>query len=158
MVRIAIFYLLQVLASGYAVARGGAPERIVGAGLLVAACASTGLNSGLPVRYLAVEVPILVVDLMLLALLLAVALRADRFWPLWVAALHGLGIGAHLVREFDSGVDRLVYGILLASWSYPIILLLWLGTLRHVSRSRRPSGDLDWTPRARAGDAGSGPA
>ena len=149
MERVVLFAVLLLLASGYAVARGGAPERVVGLSLLLAFALSILLQQPLASRFLTVEWGVLGVDLALLVVLLAVALHADRFWPLWVTAFHALGTGGHLVRGLDHGIEPIAYAILLASWSYPMMALLVLGTMRHAVRQRRLGQDLDWSRASR---------
>ena len=97
-----------------------------------------------------VEWGIFVADLILLVILLAVALHADRFWTLWLVAFHALGTGGHLVRGLDHGIAPIAYAILLASWSYPMILLLVIGTARHARRRKQLGRDRDWSGHAPA--------
>lgn len=144
MERVILFSILLLLASGYAVAKGGAPERVVGLSLLLAFTLSILFQQPSAARFLGVEWGILAVDFGLLGILLSVALYADRFWPLWVAALQALGTGGHLVRGMDHGIEPIAYAILLASWSYPMVLLLAVGTMRH-QRRRRHGPTLDWS-------------
>ncbi|MES3151872.1 hypothetical protein [Sphingomonas faeni] len=143
--RVWLFYAIQVAASGYAIFRGGAPERLTGLALLLAA-GSTGLiQQNIPVLFAGLEVGVMLVDLILLAVMIVITLKADRFWPAWVTALHGLGTGAHLARALSPDVIRLVYAVLSAAWSYPIVLLLVIGTVRHSRRIRAHGWDLDWS-------------
>jgi hypothetical protein len=145
--RVWLFYAIQMAASGYALLRGGAPERLTGLALLLAA-ASTGIaEQDIPVLFAGLEVRVMIVDLILLAVLLAITLHADRFWPAWVTALQALGTGAHLTRAISPDVIRLVYAVLSAAWSYPIILLLVIGTARHSRRIQARGWDLDWSRR-----------
>lgn len=144
MERVALFTVLLLLASGFAVLRGGAPERIVGVALLFAFVVTVALQQPMAARFVALEWGILAADALLLAILLGVALHADRFWPLWLAAFQALGTGAHLVRSLDHGIEPLAYAILLASWSYPMVLLLAVGTARHALRQRL-GHDRDWS-------------
>lgn len=150
MERVILFAILLLLASGYAVARGGGPERVVGLSLLLAFVLSILFQQPLAARFVSLEWGVLAVDFGLLLVLLAVALYADRFWPLWVAALQALGTGGHLVRGMDHGIEPIAYAILLASWSYPMILLLAVGTLRY-QRRQKLGPTFDWS---RSGVAG----
>src|SRR5882757_6401817 len=145
MERVIIFNMLQLLVSLYAVRRGGAPERITAIALVIAALATYGLQRSFPSRFYNVEGGVLMIDLALFGVLIAVALHADRWWTLWVAAMQGLGAGAHLVKALNPDTLRVVYAILSAVWSYPIIVLLFLGTVRHCKRVASGSGDLDWS-------------
>lgn len=148
MSRIAIFNTLLLAVSSHAIVRGGAPERIAGVALLGAAAATWLFQSSFGIRFVGVEYGVLLVDLILLAVLLCIAAYADRWWTLWIAAFHMLGTSAHLVRFLDADVLRFVYALFSAAWSYPIVLLLAVGTLRHRDRLARYGSDLDWTPRA----------
>ncbi|HYN45718.1 MAG TPA: hypothetical protein VES64_03410, partial [Allosphingosinicella sp.] len=79
-----VFSALLISCTAYALRRGGPPEKVtailftLGAYYTVAA-----LSESIP-RFRSVEVEVLIVDLFLLVALVALALRADRFWPLWV--------------------------------------------------------------------------
>ena len=152
MERVIIFNILLLLASGYALWRGGMPERIVGLSLLIAGGLTRLAYAPFAERFVSVDWGVLAVDLGLLAILLGVALHADRFWTLWLAAFHLLGTGGHLVRSLDHGIEPIAYAILLASWSYPMILLLVIGTARHARRRKRGQ-ERDWSGHAPARSA-----
>ncbi|MEG3163133.1 hypothetical protein U1701_00845 [Sphingomonas sp. PB2P19] len=143
--RVWLFYAVQLAASAYALWRGGAPERLLGLALVVAAVSTQLLQDDQAVRFAGVELNVLLVDLALLGVMLAITLHADRFWPAWVTALHLLGTGAHLARAISPDVIRLTYAVLAAVWSYPIMVLLVIGTVRHASRIRHRGWDLDWS-------------
>ena len=143
--RVWAFYAIQIGASGYAMLRGGAPERLTACALLLAAVSTGMLEPGPQTAFSGLEVRVMIVDVMLLAAMIAITLHADRFWPAWVTALHMLGTGAHLVKAIDPNVVRVVYAVLAAVWSYPIVALLVIGTLRHSRRIRAHGWDLDWS-------------
>lgn len=143
--RVWIFYAVQIAASAFALWRGGAPERVLGLALLLAAVSTQVLQDDIAVRFAGVELDVLLVDLALLGVMLAITLHADRFWPAWATALHLLGTGAHLARAISPDVIRLTYAVLAAAWSYPIVVLLVIGTFRHASRIRAKGWDLDWS-------------
>ena len=85
-----------------------------------------------------------------LAALRCVALRSDRFWPLWVAgsAAHHAA-SAHLLKAIDRDLLPLAYAAALALWSYPILIILAIGTWRShrrscgADRARRPEQATD---------------
>ena len=64
-----------------------------------------------------------------LAAFLILALRAERYWPLWVAALQVIGTAGYFVKLADPDVIRRAYAFALAFWSYPMLLLIALGDL-----------------------------
>lgn len=157
MIRVLFFNFLQLGASVYAIAKGGAPERLIGLALLLAAGSTRVLQSGLAVRFVQVETGVAAVDLVLLGFTVAVALRADRFWPMWVVALQGLGVGAHLVKSIDADIARSVYAFLTAIGSYPIILILVIATTRHRNRIAAGETDSAWTPTKLIGGVSNDP-
>ena len=132
-------------ATVYAFWRGGAPERLTGLSLLLAALATRMFHVLGAGRFIDVEIGIMTVDIILLGVMIAITLHADRFWPAWVTALHALGTGAHLAKAINPDVIRLAYAVLSVVWSYPIVLLLIIGTMRHSRRVRRRGWDLDWS-------------
>lgn len=145
MIFVLVFAVVQVLASTYAITRGGMPERIVAGLLLVAAGVSLGVGKPAD-QYRTLDTTQLAVDLVLLAALLLVAARANRFWPLWICALHLLAIGIHLIRAVDPAIVPWVYWWMIGKIAYPICLALVLGTW-HLQRRTRLQGvrPADWS-------------
>ncbi|WP_267378106.1 MULTISPECIES: hypothetical protein [unclassified Sphingomonas] len=145
MTHILVFYAALALVSAHAVYRGGAPERLVGIMLFVAALASTAVTY--PGRtYAEVNTWGLAVDVTLMIGLMAVAARADRYWPMYIAALHLLDVGVHGVRAFDPTILPVVYLRAPAFLGYPMLALLVLGTLRHSRRLDAGLPERAWTP------------
>lgn len=125
---------------------GGGPERAL-SGVLVALMAGdqayhTALE-GLP-WVPAAPAAHLVLDLMALAAALAVALFANRIYPLWFAAFQLLALLAHLAREIASGVASLAYTIMYVGPSYFQIILLAGGLSLHRRRVRRHGPYRSW--------------
>jgi hypothetical protein len=145
MVKVVVFYVLLLVCCGYALLRGGAPERIgaaiytVGTGLTVLAYREAAIRFG------SVEVGILVVDVAALIAFLVLALCARRFWPLWMTAFQAVSTAGHVVRLADPEMIRWAYAFLLGIWSYPMLLLLALGTFNHQRRLKRFGVDPSWS-------------
>jgi len=156
--RIMLFTALLIGCCGYALWRGGAPERIVGAALAAAYVATVLTYSSLPQRFVAVEIGTLAVDLTLLVVLVAVAVCADRFWPFIVGGLHLSSVGAHLLKYLDVNMIRVTYALMIAMWSYPMLIALAIGTRRHQLRLKRQGYDLAWTVRDGHEHGQAGPA
>ena len=132
-----IFLACQVAASGYAFVRGGTPERVVAVELAFAAAISEMLMHAGGGSFRVVEVGMLLLDLGLLAVLLPVAMYANRYWPLWVVAMQLDAIAVHGVRAIDPSLRASVYYAMVGKTAYLILLLLALGTLRHRDREAR---------------------
>lgn len=144
MLRVYLFAALLVLTSGYALWRGGAPERIVALALSSAYVATVMSWSPLPERFYGVELNVFATDCALFASLLLVALRADRAWPLLVAALQLDALGAHFVKLVAPDTIRVAYALLIAIWSWPIQMILAVATWRHSARVAASGGDRAW--------------
>jgi hypothetical protein len=131
-----IFRALLVLSCGYALWRGNRDARIVGLICIAATLATRFAVSPISVRYSGVELGLLAVDAAVLIGFVAVALRSDRFWPLWVAGLQLTTSTAHLMKAVDESLLPIAYGAAVALWSYPILIILAIGTWRGHRRMR----------------------
>ncbi|PHP19310.1 hypothetical protein CG471_12830 [Sphingobium sp. IP1] len=145
MTPIAAFLLLVTVLAIHAGWRGGAPERLAAAAMLVATIATSLTNMQGALAFRDVQWSIVWIDAALLAALLAIALRANRFWPLWVAAIQCLALAAHAARAFDADILPLAYWWVVGKLSYPMLLLLIVGTERHHRRRRQGHRDPAWS-------------
>jgi hypothetical protein len=140
-----IFDVLLLICCGCAFYWGGAPERIGAAIYLAGVLLTDVAASAAARRFSSVEVGILIVDVTMLVALLILALRAERFWPIWVTALQAIAAAGHAVKLVDPHVIRWAYAFVLAIWSYPMLLLLVLGTWNHQRRLARTGVDRSWS-------------
>lgn len=85
------------------------------------------------------------VDFVVFVAFVWLALKADRFWPIGVAALQFAGFTSHIAKAASSGVIAWAYSIGQSLWGYPIILLILWGTVRHRRRLRAFGADSSWT-------------
>lgn len=144
MTHLVLFAALLIGSCGYALVRGGTPERIVGGALAVAALATSLALSDIQSRFMQVETGAFLVDLVLLLVLVIVALLADRCWPLLLAGLHLATVGAHFLKHFDTHMIRVTYALSVAMWSYPMLIILAVGTWRHQQRMKNIGYDRSW--------------
>lgn len=145
MVQSIAYFTLVGICWLYAVFRGGAPERI-GTTVLAVGSILTVLAASAPAhRFGSVELGIFLVDVAALLGFLLIALRAERLWPLWVTALQAIGTAGHAVKLADPDLIPRGYAFALAFWSYPMLLLLVLGTYAHQKRLARFGADRSWS-------------
>jgi len=140
-----IFAGVMLAACIYAIARGGAPERLTAYGFLLAFVLTNMVQKGPGDAYHSVERMIALVDAGLLGAVLFVALVSCRFWGMAMACLMIVDVLGHfakllLAQELFSPV----YYALVALVSYPMIALLAIGTWRHRRRLRRYGVDYSW--------------
>lgn len=139
------FFALLFVCCLYAFVAGGGPERIGAASYALACIASHLLFSAPPIKFRSVEVGVFIVDVLVFTAFAILALRANRFWPIWVTALLGLGVLAHLARWAGPGTIPWAYQLILSIWSYPILALIVIGTFNHQRRLARFGADRSWT-------------
>ncbi len=145
MLSVGIYYLLLLPAAAYAFLRGGGPEKVGAAILVLGSVLSTIAFSAPAVRYGSIEVGVFLVDVAALVALICLALRAERLWTLWLTSLHILGTAAHAVKMVDPGLIPMGYAFALAFWSYLMLLILVLGTRAHQKRVARFGADRSWS-------------
>ncbi len=131
-----LFRIFLALVAVYAFMRGSRDERLVGVICVAGALATHLLISPLAHRFASVETPVMLVDFAVFSGFLAVALRSERFWPLWVAGLQLTTMMGHMLKAIDLDLLPRAYAAAMAFWAYPIVLILAIGTWR-VQRYRQ---------------------
>jgi hypothetical protein len=130
-----IFLVLLLLTCGYAFWRGRSDERIAAAVCALAVIATRFAISPVGVRYSGIETGLVIIDLLMLAAFIAIALRSERFWPLWLAGLQLTNSMAHLLKAIELDLPAIAYRTAAVFWSYPILLIILIGTWRSHRRS-----------------------
>ena len=130
------FRALLIASCGYALWRGRRDERVVALVCIAATLASRLAFSPLSVRYTNIEFGLLAIDVAVLGTFIVVALQSSRFWPLWIAGLQLTSSTAHLMKAIESDLLPKAYGAAIALWSYPILIILAIGTWRGHRRMR----------------------
>lgn len=131
-----LYISLLALSCGYAFVRGGRYERLVAAVCLLGTVATVAVNSPLNRMYVHVEGGALAVDIAVLIAFIVVALQSDRFWPLWVAGLQLTTSVAHFLKAMDPHLIPQAYGLAVRFWSYPILIILAVGSWRAHHRMK----------------------
>lgn len=114
----------------YALRRGAWAERLAAAGIIANAYLSFLLITPMSDRFKHLEAPVMLVDVALFVLLLFISLRSEKFWPLWLTAMHGLTTLAHF-SPYVPHMQPLGYWRAAASWSWPMLLVLAIGIRCH---------------------------
>lgn len=129
-----VFRIILLAVVAYALLRGGRDERRVGllcvAGTFLTELALSPLNQ----RFEGLETPVLMIDLAVFAGFVSIALRSERFWPLWVAGLQLTTLLGHALKTVEGDLFARAYGAALTFWGYPILLILAIGTWRSARR------------------------
>jgi hypothetical protein len=73
-----------------------------------------------------------------------VALKANRLYPLCIAAFQIVSLTTHLARDLTGKISGTVYGLLAAGPSYLEILALIVGIALHHRRARTFGSYRSW--------------
>lgn len=143
-VRIAIYMTLWLIASGYAILRGGEPER-AGAAILVWLTAGTFIfRPFVKMNLVDLDLGTFAVDLIALIALLVLALRANRSWPLWACSAQLIAVSAHLVRWVNLEIAPGAYATMIKAPSYIQCITLIIGTMAYQKALRRDGSVTSW--------------
>lgn len=131
-----IFWALLLITCGYALWRGRKYEQFAAIICIAATVISVLARSAVHQPYLAIEVGDLVVDTLVLAAFVTIALRSDRFWPLWAAGLQLTISMSHVLKAVQPDLWPFAYAAAERFWSYPTLIILFLGAWRQHRRTR----------------------
>ena len=129
-----LFWTLLAFTCGYALWRGRKYEQLSALIFIAASILSVLARSPQDERYISVEYSDLIIDLFVLVSTVAIALRSDRFWPLWVAGLQLTISMSHLLKWIQPDLLPLAYAAAERFWSYPTLIILFVGAWRQHRR------------------------
>jgi len=138
--------LLLVFLATIAWWRGAGPEKASSAALLVF-LAQDPIDAWLGTHgfdYVSVALRDLVMDCVVAGVLLAIALRANRIFTLWMAAWQMMAVLSHVGRFGSSSSAGLAYSILMYVPSYLLLITLALGLVAHERRVKRHGEYRSW--------------
>lgn len=136
-----VAYLLILAAvSAYAFWRGHSDERTAAAICVLATLATHAMMLIAGQTFSHVDIGLLGVDFAAFAAFTVLALRTDRFWPLWVAGFQLTSLVAHLLKAVQLDLMPQAYAAAARFWVYPIFLAIVVGTYR-ARRYALPGGN-----------------
>lgn len=127
------YYAVLFAVCAYAFLRGRTDERVAAA-TCIAATFATNLVYTPAGSYSRVETGVLLVDVATFAAFTFLALRSERFWPLWVAGLQLTTTISHLLKAVELDLMPQAYAVAARLWVYPIFLIIVIGTWRGSRR------------------------
>jgi uncharacterized membrane protein len=129
-----LFRILLVLVALYALLRGKRDERQVGLIFVIGVVATELVLPPARQRFASVETHLMLVDVGVFLGFTWVALRSERFWPLWIAGLQLTAIFGHVLKAVEVDLFSRAYAAALVFWAYPMLLILAIGTWRGQRR------------------------
>lgn len=138
MVMFYLFWILTVACWVYALRCGGLTARwgfvlfVLG---VVATMFAQGLadRQGLEPIWTGVNLPLFLVDFLYLVGLYVLALKSDRYWPIWSAGFQLVSVLTHLGPLIDPETRPTLYRGLESVWVLPILLTMIIG----IAKDRR---------------------
>jgi hypothetical protein len=130
-----IYYAFLAAVVGYAFLRGSGDARLASAICIAATVATKIAISPVAHRYSSFEFGVFVVDVLTLLGFIYIALRTDRFWPLWVAGFQLTTLVAHVLKAVEIDLMPRAYAVAGRFWVYPIFLIILIGTWRNHQRA-----------------------
>lgn len=128
------FWSLLLLTCGYALWRGRKYEQLSAVVCVAATIFSILFHASWQQRYMGLELSDVVIDSLVLAAFVVIALRSDRFWPLWVAGLQLTINMSHFLKMVQPGLMPYAYAAAERFWSYPTLVIIAVGAWRQHRR------------------------
>jgi hypothetical protein len=145
MLRVAIFILLVIVSSSVAIKRGGLPERLVAMTFLILIVTDAITHIFIKNGTLTITAAHFLMEIATWVFLVGIALRAHRIWTLFVASLQTLTVASYVVPFLELKIDPIVFPIMQVSASYPVLILMIIGTWRHQRRIGKFGIDPAWS-------------
>lgn len=137
-----IFWAILLVTCSYALWRGRRYEQAAALIFIAASVISVLARAPLQERYLGLESSDLLIDAIVLVALVVIALRSDRFWPLWVAGLQLTISMSHVFKAIEPDLLPLAYAAAERFWSYPTLIILFIGAWRQHRRTQTQHGPV----------------
>ncbi|KQM62683.1 hypothetical protein ASE75_13720 [Sphingomonas sp. Leaf17] len=155
-----VYWIVALGVMAFAFWRGGRDEKRGAVLLMLGSLASLIAVVNIPVsgRLSAVQSTIFGIDVLILVAFTALALRTDRFWPLWATAFHSIAVATHLASFLSPQIVPRAYLIAQGMWAYPMWAAILIGTVnaaRWSAHGRRTAPPAKTKP---IDDASSSPA
>jgi hypothetical protein len=140
-----VFHLLLAAAVVHAMRFGGAPERLAAALFVVATIATIAIAQS--ATFQSMSVPLLLIDCAMFAALTGLSVVADRYWPMWLAALELIAVATHLAKAYRPSIVPDAYWIVTNQLAWVMVAVLVLATARHRDRLKAGLPEPSWSRR-----------
>ena len=132
-----VFWALLLITCGYALWRGRKYEQLSALICIAASVGSVMLHHVERLGYEGLQASDLLVDTSVLLAFILIALRSDRFWPLWVAGLQLTISLSHILKAVQPDLYPMAYAAAERFWSYPTLVIIAVGAWRQHQRRMR---------------------
>lgn len=119
------FAVILLAVSGFAFWKGGPNEKAGAVAMLMAWVTTISI---LEITNRSANVPIALIDIALLAVLVALIFRSDRAWPIWATGFHLLSMTSHFLFLLGLSEVPAAYRLALLAASFGVAISLAVGT------------------------------
>jgi hypothetical protein len=124
----------MVIVCGSAFWKGGRDEQIAAGAIALAVLITVVLRDP---NWAGTQWGAFAADIGLLVVLVVLALRSARFWPLFAAAFQLLCLVTHVARILDPGVREWAYATGQVIWTQWVLFSIAIGTFNNWRRNRQ---------------------
>ena len=119
-----LYVATLVVCTAFALRHGGRSERAGALIIFVGSALSIAIQQSAFFDWRFARGGLIAVDVGVLIAFGALALRSERFWPLWATAFHLIAVTTHLVVFFEPRRILQAYAIAQGFWAYPMLFLI----------------------------------
>lgn len=125
----------------FALYKGDKPERFAGGALVIAWLATLAVHRETILT--SVTIPVFLIDVAVLVVLIGLAWRSDRNWPIWAASFQCITVMVHIVTMIDLRIRAIAYLSAQTVGTYGVLICLAVGTFMawQVREAIRPRED-----------------
>jgi len=127
-----VYYIFLFTCCGYAIARGARSEYFGAAIMIFGSLSSLAVGKILGTPWTSMEAEIFAIDIVLLLAFIHLALKSDRFWPMWVTAFQLLTVTIHTAVLVAPQITPWAFATGAVFWAYPTLLALAIGSCEHM--------------------------
>jgi hypothetical protein len=131
-----LFTSALVAIVAFILVRGGAEERVAAVTIMVGAFSTAAIYVIVGRDFARLQLPFLANELAILVVLLVIAYRSKRFWPLPVAATQVAACLSLLTPSLGADIVSYGLGVTQGLWAYLQLALLILAVVRGRGRRR----------------------
>lgn len=127
-----VYYIFLFVCCGYAIFRGACSEYFGAAIMIIGSLSSLAVGKLWGTPWIGTEVKIFAIDIVALVALITLAIKSDRFWPIWASAFHLLAVTIHTAVMMAPQITPWAFATGAVFWAYPMLLALAIGSFEHV--------------------------
>jgi hypothetical protein len=146
MIHVLAFTATLLLCLAYVLTAGGKPERVAILAQLAAFLLTVIILSFHWTPFEHFPLGLALIDVALALVLSALALKANRLWPIMLAGMQVATVFAHLAKALSFPLPPAGYGIFVQFWGWPMLIVTGIGAYGHRKRTRRLGHEPDWKP------------